>query len=224
MHRCRVEVGKIGTSRVRWSGYLCRPSANLRWRGTGEVPEWSIGSVSKTDVPARVPGVRIPPSPPRAARATLWPGFFVPTEPSAACARSERKSPVSAERSRAILEALLKGKARLAQSLFHGSVRRSSVSAERSRAILEALLKGKARLAQSLFHGSVRRSSVSAERSRAVLEAFLNGKARFARSRCPCFVSRKRGEHRVITGRAWWLPQGDRVLRAIQAQHGEIRP
>ena len=191
MHRCRVEVGKIGTSRVRWSGYLCRPSANLRWRGTGEVPEWSIGSVSKTDVPARVPGVRIPPSPPRAARATLWPGFFVPTEPSAACARSERKSPVSAER---------------------------------SRAILEALLKGKARLAQSLFHGSVRRSSVSAERSRAVLEAFLNGKARFARSRCPCFVSRKRGEHRVITGRAWWLPQGDRVLRAIQAQHGEIRP
>ena len=191
MHRCRVEVGKIGTSRVRWSGYLCRPSANLRWRGTGEVPEWSIGSVSKTDVPARVPGVRIPPSPPRAARATLWPGFFVPTEPSAACARSERKSPVSAER---------------------------------SRAILEALLKGKARLAQSLFHGSVRRSSVSAERSRAVLEAFLNGKARFARSRCPCVVTKKRCGRRSITGRAWWLPQGDRVLRAIQAQHGEIRP
>gem|GEM_PF-3396866 len=88
--------------------------------GNGEVPEWSIGSVSKTDVPARVPGVRIPPSPPRAARATMWPGFFVPTEPSAACARSERKSPVSAERSGAVLEALLKGKARLAQSLGEG--------------------------------------------------------------------------------------------------------
>ncbi len=28
------------------------------------MPEWSIGSVSKTEVPARVPGVRIPPSPP----------------------------------------------------------------------------------------------------------------------------------------------------------------
>ncbi|HPF89409.1 MAG TPA: hypothetical protein PLL57_01995, partial [Flavobacteriales bacterium] len=33
-----------------------------------------------------------------------------------------RKSPVSAERSRAVLEALLKGKARLAQSLGEGPV------------------------------------------------------------------------------------------------------
>ena len=30
----------------------------------GEVPEWSIGAVSKTVVPLRVPRVRIPPSPP----------------------------------------------------------------------------------------------------------------------------------------------------------------
>ena len=30
----------------------------------GEVPEWSIGPVSKTGVPLRVPWVRIPPSPP----------------------------------------------------------------------------------------------------------------------------------------------------------------
>jgi hypothetical protein len=31
---------------------------------SGEVPEWSIGTVSKTVVPVRVPWVRIPPSPP----------------------------------------------------------------------------------------------------------------------------------------------------------------
>ena len=37
------------------------PSKN---RGRGEVPEWSIGTVSKTVVPSRVPWVRIPPSPP----------------------------------------------------------------------------------------------------------------------------------------------------------------
>ena len=30
----------------------------------GEVPEWTIGTVLKTVVPERVPGVRIPPSPP----------------------------------------------------------------------------------------------------------------------------------------------------------------
>ena len=30
----------------------------------GEVPEWSNGAVSKTVEPARVPWVRIPPSPP----------------------------------------------------------------------------------------------------------------------------------------------------------------
>jgi hypothetical protein len=33
-------------------------------QGRGEVPEWLIGAVSKTVVLARVPGVRIPPSPP----------------------------------------------------------------------------------------------------------------------------------------------------------------
>src|SRR5258707_8203372 len=32
--------------------------------GPGEVPEWSIGTVSKTVVRASVPWVRIPPSPP----------------------------------------------------------------------------------------------------------------------------------------------------------------
>jgi integrase len=37
-------------------GYIRRPD--------GEVPEWSIGTVSKTVVPAMVPWVRIPPSPP----------------------------------------------------------------------------------------------------------------------------------------------------------------
>src|SRR6266699_2848812 len=31
--------------------------------GTGEVPEWPIGSVSKTDVALAPPRVRIPPSP-----------------------------------------------------------------------------------------------------------------------------------------------------------------
>jgi hypothetical protein len=38
-----------------------------RFRGRqsdGEVPEWSIGAVSKTVVRASVPWVRIPPSPP----------------------------------------------------------------------------------------------------------------------------------------------------------------
>jgi hypothetical protein len=53
------------------------------------VPEWSIGSVSKTEVPARVPGVRIPPSPPtrpaqRAIRRTHW---------MAELARSHAKGP-----------------------------------------------------------------------------------------------------------------------------------
>ena len=33
-------------------------------RSVGEVPEWSIGTVSKTVVPLRVPRVRIPLSPP----------------------------------------------------------------------------------------------------------------------------------------------------------------
>src|ERR1700738_3782531 len=43
-------------------------------RGPGEVPEWSIGTVSKTVVRASVPWVRIPPSPPTTSIATiLWP-------------------------------------------------------------------------------------------------------------------------------------------------------
>ena len=41
---------------------LQAPHQRLRTRG--EVPEWSNGAVSKTVVPARVPWVRIPPSPP----------------------------------------------------------------------------------------------------------------------------------------------------------------
>src|SRR5260370_39632829 len=36
-------------------------------RRAGEVPEWSIGTVSKTVVRASVPWVRIPPSPPACA-------------------------------------------------------------------------------------------------------------------------------------------------------------
>ena len=34
------------------------------YKANGEVAEWSIASDSKSDEPARVPGVRIPPSPP----------------------------------------------------------------------------------------------------------------------------------------------------------------
>ena len=44
---------------------LAQPrEANPRGRPSGEVPEWSIGAVSKTVVRATVPWVRIPPSPP----------------------------------------------------------------------------------------------------------------------------------------------------------------
>src|SRR5437879_4912536 len=42
-------------------------------RRAGEVPEWSIGTVSKTVVRASVPWVRIPPSPPASPASTfLW--------------------------------------------------------------------------------------------------------------------------------------------------------
>src|SRR4029079_14382098 len=41
-----------------------RPTARPACQGCGEVPEWSIGAVSKTVVRASVPWVRIPPSPP----------------------------------------------------------------------------------------------------------------------------------------------------------------
>jgi hypothetical protein len=40
------------------------PAPSTRNIPCGEVPEWSIGTVSKTVVPLRVPWVRIPPSPP----------------------------------------------------------------------------------------------------------------------------------------------------------------
>src|SRR5215510_16005486 len=39
----------------------------------GEVPEWSIGTVSKTVVRASVPWVRIPPSPPLPSTPTISP-------------------------------------------------------------------------------------------------------------------------------------------------------
>ncbi len=55
----------------------------------GEVPEWSIGSVSKTDVPARVPGVRIPPSPPRKAQPRSGRAFSLPDRAKLAWAREE---------------------------------------------------------------------------------------------------------------------------------------
>ena len=56
VHRCQETTPAI---------FAAPFSLNRKARATlGEVPEWSIGSVSKTEVPARVPGVRIPPSPP----------------------------------------------------------------------------------------------------------------------------------------------------------------
>ena len=46
----------------------------------GEVPEWSIGAVSKTVVGASPPWVRIPPSPPYIFEiiAQFWGEFFIP--------------------------------------------------------------------------------------------------------------------------------------------------
>ncbi len=48
----------------------------LGWRASGEVPEWSNGSVSKTEVLARAPGVRIPPSPPNTSPCHEVAGLF----------------------------------------------------------------------------------------------------------------------------------------------------
>ena len=48
-------IGKFGCAAEGWPPYL---------RAPGEVPEWSNGPDSKSGVPVRVPGVRIPPSPP----------------------------------------------------------------------------------------------------------------------------------------------------------------
>ena len=42
----------------------------LRVRHLGEVPEWSNGLVSKTSAASRLPGVRIPPSPPEAQKSS----------------------------------------------------------------------------------------------------------------------------------------------------------
>ena len=52
--------------KVRLMAAACRPAPPMRgaFYQCGEVPEWSIGAVSKTVEPARVPRVRIPPSPP----------------------------------------------------------------------------------------------------------------------------------------------------------------
>lgn len=45
-------------------GAIAGPICDPYKRPPGEVPEWSIGTVSKTVVRASVPWVRIPPSPP----------------------------------------------------------------------------------------------------------------------------------------------------------------
>ena len=49
-----------------WGAVYGRAVSRILWRGKsrGEMPEWSNGAVSKTVVPARVPRVRIPLSPP----------------------------------------------------------------------------------------------------------------------------------------------------------------
>ena len=54
----------------------CRSAPYLR--APGEVPEWSNGPDSKSGVPSRVPGVRIPPSPQRPG--LFGPGFFLADE------------------------------------------------------------------------------------------------------------------------------------------------
>ena len=80
--RCKVELSALSSAREAAAAALAiqlatkgarairgRPGhgrlANINAAaGRGEVPEWLIGAVSKTVVLARVPGVRIPPSPP----------------------------------------------------------------------------------------------------------------------------------------------------------------
>ena len=44
------------------------------------MPEWSIGPVSKTGEPSRVPWVRIPPSPPTTPEIVLVLGSDLPSE------------------------------------------------------------------------------------------------------------------------------------------------
>ena len=78
------------------------------------MPEWSIGSVSKTEVPARVPGVRIPPSPPIATREA----GDMNAEGRPQARLGQRSSAfVRDPRSGSAIEASPSGKARLAQSL-----------------------------------------------------------------------------------------------------------
>src|SRR6266850_436090 len=65
----QVNGGKLGNSgystQIRgWDATVAREESHPYKRGPGEVPEWSIGTVSKTVVRASVPWVRIPPSPP----------------------------------------------------------------------------------------------------------------------------------------------------------------
>ena len=52
-------------AKCREFGPVAPPESASYKRGPGEVPEWSIGTVSKTVVRASVPWVRIPPSPPK---------------------------------------------------------------------------------------------------------------------------------------------------------------
>ena len=60
------------------TGGVCGKSPNiLKFAPTiGEMPEWSIGAVSKTVVPLRAPGVRIPLSPPKLAERNAKQAFL----------------------------------------------------------------------------------------------------------------------------------------------------
>src|SRR6266404_527912 len=78
----QVNGGKLGNSgystQIPGQDVAVAPKESRPYkRGPGEVPEWSIGTVSKTVVRASVPWVRIPPSPPIFAPLTIlcpnWP-------------------------------------------------------------------------------------------------------------------------------------------------------
>src|SRR5436190_23763844 len=65
----QVNGGRLGNSaswsgKQAWDAAVAPEESPSYKRGPGEVPEWSIGTVSKTVVRASVPWVRIPPSPP----------------------------------------------------------------------------------------------------------------------------------------------------------------
>src|SRR5229473_7178002 len=59
-------------AKCREFGPVAPPESASYKRGPGEVPEWSIGTVSKTVVRASVPWVRIPPSPPFCSGRPAW--------------------------------------------------------------------------------------------------------------------------------------------------------